>query len=141
MNTGVHLCIEPGYAYHLCPQWTDTIGNQRYLSKYHQQQEQAGQRNSNSEAIDILLRRSAVKLVYVSKCVGVVDMIEHTALTLHIDGEGACEEERLEGWHGPTGLAVAQLLWNRLLSAHSRVSAGQRGLNLGPTAAGQARTG
>lgn len=64
------------------------------------------------------------------------------SLTLHIDGEGAREEERLEGWHGPTSLAVAQLLWDRLLPAHSWVSAGRhRGLDLRPAAAGQAWAG
>ena len=63
------------------------------------------------------------------------------SLTLNIDREGASEEERLESWHGPTSLAIAQLLWDRLLPAHGWVSAGHWGLDLAPAAAGQAGAG
>lgn len=75
-------------------------------------------------------------------CKGELDKTKHIfSLTLHIDREGACKEERLESWHGPTRLAVAQLLWDRLLPAHIWVSIGRWSLDLAPTATSQARTG
>lgn len=59
--------------------------------------------------------------------------------TLHIDREGAGEEEGLEGWHGPRALHIAQLLGDGLLPVQGWV--GHRGLDLAPAAAGQARAG
>lgn len=56
-------------------------------------------------------------------------------LTLDIDWEGAGEEERLERRHGPSRLAVAQLLWNGLLPAHRGVGPHRR-LHRPPAAAG-----
>lgn len=70
-----------------------------------------------------------------TSCVKVIK--QRWTLTLYIDWKGAGEEERLERWHSPSRLAVAQLLWNGLLPAHSWVGTSHRRWHRPPAAAGR----